>query len=209
MQKKSANHPSGSQTHSSPPASGLEALLRAIPAGQTVEGYQNAAPVECWNPEYCGDLNMIIRADGRWDYENSPIGRQKLVRLFASVLKREGDNYYLVTPVEKIGIEVEDVPFIAIAMQQTGEGKDQELVFETNVGDIVRAGNDNQLRFAKEGEEKLKPYLHIRHGLEARLSRPVYYELANLAQPENEQPEAAIGIWSGGCFFPIGPAGED
>ena len=185
--------------------SGLESLI-----GRAGGKEKGLPPVEKWEPEFCGDLDMVIKRDGTWFYMGTPIGRHALARLFSSVLRKDEDGKtYLVTPVEKIGIEVEDVPFIAIAMQQTGEGKDQELVFETNVGDIVRAGNDNQLRFAKEGEDKLKPYLHIRHGLEARLSRPVYYELANLAQPENEQPEAAIGIWSGGCFFPIGPAGED
>ncbi len=187
-----------SQTSEQSAENGLDALVRSMNSDQ------NAAPVELWDPPYCGELDMVIRKDGRWDYNKTPIGRQKLVRLFATVLKREGDDYFLVTPVEKIGIKVEDVPFVATRMEQHGTGENQLLEFETNVGDVVIAGKEHQLRFPKQANhETLIPYLHIRRGLEARLSRPVYYELANLAAPRATDHPDELGVWSRGEFFPL------
>lgn len=198
------------------PVGGLEGLIKAIPQptehaparggdglDQTVPDHQNAAPVDKWDPPFCGDLDMIIRADGRWDYNKTPIGREKLVRLFATVLKREGDDYFLVTPVEKIGIRVEDAPFIAVSMQRKGSGPGQQLQFTTNVGDIITAGPGHELRFQKEDADRLIPYIHVRGGLEARLSRPVYYELAGLAEESMADGEPAFGIWSRDAFYPL------
>ena len=193
--------PSNDNTRAKAPENGLNELIKALGGIN-----QRAAPVHLWDPPYCGKLDIVIQADGRWDYNKTPIGREKLVRLFASVLKREGDEYFLVTPVEKIGIEVKDAPFIAIKMEVHGKGKEQVLAFETNVGDVVIAGPDNPLRFQMMQEgESLLPYVHVRRGLEARLSRPVYYELANLAECKEGQAGArtTYGIWSQGVFFPL------
>ena len=147
---------------------------------------------------------MVIQADGRWDYNKTPIGREKLVRLFASVLKREGDDFFLVTPVEKIGIKVVDVPFIAVAMERFEKGEKQVLKFTTNVGDEVIAGPGHELSFEKsDDQDSLKPYVHIRSGLEARLSRPVYYELANQVEEHVIEGKPHLGVWSSGQFYQI------
>lgn len=169
---------------------------------------KGGAPVHLWNPEYCGELDMLIEENGNWIYNKTPIGRQKLVKLFASVLKREGDQYFLVTPVEKIGIKVEDVPFIATSLDVKGTGENQQLYFTTNVGDTVIAGKDHPLTFiGQTRNETIKPYIHIRHeipqGLKARLSRPVYYELANLAVEGISDGKTCFGVWSDGVFFPL------
>lgn len=182
------------------PATSIEGLIKSL--GGTSN--QKSAPVHLWDPPFCGDLDMVIQENGRWEYNKSPMGREKLVRLFASVLKKEQDKYYLVTPVEKIGITVIDVPFIAIAMERHGEGVDQTLLFTTNVEDQVVAGSGHELRFKKSPDgESLKPYIHIRSGLEARLSRPVYYELANLVENHTVDGIEHLGVWSQGQFFPI------
>lgn len=180
--------------------SGLERLIKTL----NQQPGQKAAPVHLWDPPYCGELDMVIKSDGSWHYDGTPIGRQKLVALFATVLKREGDDFFLVTPVEKIGITVEDAPFIAIAMERKGEGEEQLLTLTSNVGDTVLAGADNALRFAPEPDgESVKPYVHIRAGLEARLSRAVYYELANLAVEATVDGAKQFGVWSNGEFFPL------
>lgn len=189
--------------------SGLERLIAALKD----QPNQKAAPVHLWNPPYCGELDMVIDADGNWHYDGTPIGREKLVRLFATVLKREGDDYFLVTPVEKIGIKVEDAPFQAIAMEHNAEGEKQILSFTTNVGDTVIASDEHPLRFECDDQrQEMRPYIMIRAGLEARLSRPVYYELINLAiaqadaratTGEANEPEVPEGIWSAGTFFPF------
>ena len=129
----------------------LGSLLQAL----SEHSVQNSAPVHLWDPPFCGDLDMIIQADGRWDYNKTPIGREKLVRLFASVLKREGDDYFLVTPVEKIGIQVVDVPFIVVAMERFEQGGHHALKFTTNVGDQVIAGPDHELSFEKSDDLNL------------------------------------------------------
>ncbi|MDP8915850.1 MAG: DUF1285 domain-containing protein, partial [Pseudomonadota bacterium] len=148
-------------------------------AGQTAR----ARPVERWNPPYCGEIDMRIAADGTWFYRGSPIGREALVRLFASILRREPDGrHVLVTPVERVGIEVEDAPFLAVQMATEGDGPERKLTFRTNVGDIVQAGPDCPLRFAAEpGTGGLKPYVRVRGGLEALLSRALARELVSIA----------------------------
>jgi uncharacterized protein len=156
-------------------------------------------PVECWDPPHCGAIDMRVASDGTWHYCGSPIGREALVRLFASILRREPDGeYVLVTPVEKIGIAVDDAPFLAVEMARQGSGRQQALTFRTYVGDIVTAGPGHPLRFAIEpGTEGLKPYLHVRRGLEALVVRSLAQELAALAAGH----EGATGVWSSGAFF--------
>ncbi len=176
---------------------GLPAGLAALvaEAGQQAK----ARPVERWNPPYCGEIDMRIAADGTWHYRGSPIGREALVRLFASVLRRDPDGrHVLVTPVERIGIEVEDAPFLAVEALTEGEGASRVLTFRTNVGDVVAANREHPLRFATEAETGgLKPYLRVRGGLEALATRPLALELVDLA----EEKDGALGLWSGGVFF--------
>jgi uncharacterized protein len=158
-------------------------------------------PVESWNPPHCGSIDMRIAADGTWHYCGSLIAREALVRLFASVLRREADGeYVLVTPVEKLAITVEDSPFVAVEMAVDGEGANQSLTFRTDVGDIVTAGPEHPLRFAVEaGTGGLKPYLNVRGRLEARLARQLVFELAELA----DKHAGLDGVWSAGAFFPF------
>jgi len=163
-------------------------------------------PVERWNPPYCGEIDMRIGADGGWSYRGSPIGREALVRLFASILRREPDGrHVLVTPVEKVGITVDDAPFLAVEVVAEGEGKDRVLTFRTNVGDIVTAGREHPLRFQSEtGTGGLKPYVLVRGGLEALATRALQMELVSLADVHH----GTTGLWSGGMFHPFpGPGG--
>ena len=159
-------------------------------------------PVERWNPERCGDSGMRIARDGTWFHEGSPIGRPSMVRLFSTVLRREPDGrYVLVTPVEKLDIEVEDAPFVAVEVRSEGEERGRSLAFRLNTGDLVVAGPDHPLRF-EESEDGPRPYLHVRGGLEALVARSAYYELAEIVLSEDGDPP---GLWSGGAFFPVGP----
>src|SRR5262245_21689252 len=174
---------------------GLEALVRA----QAAKG---PAPVEKWDPPYCGDIGLRIRSDGVWLYRDSPIARPALVKLFASVLRKDADGrHYLVTPVEKIDVAVDDAPLMAVEMEVSGAGGCQSIVFRTNVDDIVAAGPDHPLRFAVEsGSGGLKPYLLVRGRLEALATRALAYDLVEVAAAlEGRGP----GVWSGGAFFPI------
>jgi hypothetical protein len=160
-------------------------------------------PVERWAPEHCGASEMRIARDGTWFHQGSPIGRQAMVRLFSTILRREPDgSYVLVTPVEKLDIEVEDAPFVAVELKSEGEGENRSLAFRLNTGDLVVAGPDRPLRFAAS-EDGPHPYVEVRSGLEALIARPVYYELANLALAEAGEP---LGLWSGGMFFPLEPS---
>ncbi len=160
-------------------------------------------PVEQWNPSHCGDSAMRIARDGTWFHEGSPIGRPAMVRLFSSILRREPDGaYVLVTPVEKLDIAVEDAPFVAVELKTEGSGRHRTLAFRLNTGDLVVAGPSNRLRLDAR-EDGPHPYLEVRAGLEARLTRPVYYELAEIALAERAQPP---GIWSAGTFFSLEPA---
>ncbi|MDB5696047.1 MAG: proteophosphoglycan precursor [Sphingomonas bacterium] len=164
---------------------------------------QKLPPVERWNPTHCGDSEMRIARDGTWFHQGSPIGREAMVRLFSTILRREPDGgFVLVTPVEKLGIEVEDAPFTAVEMKAEGEGSDTRLAFRLNTGDLVTAGADHALRFAGTPDEP-RPYLHVRGGLEALVARSLYYELADRALAGDED---VPGVWSAGFFFPITPA---
>jgi len=163
---------------------------------------QKLPPVERWNPTHCGDSEMRIARDGTWFHQGSPIGRQAMVRLFSTILRREADgSYVLVTPVEKLDIAVEDAPFIAVEMKVEGHDREARLAFRLNTGDLVTAGPEHGLRF-EEREDGPRPYLHVRGGLEALVARPVYYELATMALAGDDAPP---GVWSNGAFFALEP----
>ncbi|RAI39978.1 DUF1285 domain-containing protein [Rhodoplanes roseus] len=166
-------------------------------------------PVHLWNPPDCGDIPMRIAADGTWFYQGSPIGRPALVKLFASVLRRDGERYVLVTPVEKCGITVDDVPFLAVEMvRDAGEaGGAPVLRIRTNVDDWVTCGAEHALRFEPEaGTGGLKPYLHVRRGLWARVVRPLYYDLVEIGEEREIDGRRMFGVASGSTFFPMTPA---
>jgi hypothetical protein len=161
-------------------------------------------------PIDCGDLDMRIARDGTWYYRGSPIGRPPLVKLFASVLRREADGgYWLVTPAERGRIAVEDAPFVAVELTVLGEGRDQQLIFRTNLDDIVAAGPDHPIRVETALSGEPAPYILVRGALEARISRPVFYELVELAVDEKIAEEKQFGVWSSGAFFCLGDPGED
>lgn len=185
----------------------LKGLGEAQSAGEKAKGLP---PVHLWNPPYCGELDIRIKRDGSWHYLGSPIGRQRLVRLFSTVLRRDDDDrYYLVTPVEKIGITVDDAPFLAVAMQVTGEGKEQVLSFETNVGDSVTVDHDHPMRFEIDAETgEPAPYVLVRARLEALINRAVFYDLVELGVEEEVDGETWFGVWSSGTFYPFMRAGE-
>ena len=182
---------------------GLDALAGAV--GQTAS--RGLPPVHLWNPPFCGDLDMRIAADGTWFYLKTPIGRPALVKLFASVLKREGDRYFLVTPVEKCGIAVDDVPFVAVELRVEKPGREQILHLRTNVDDWVVCGADHALRFEPEaGTGGLRPYLHVRRGLWARVKRALFYDLVELGEERDVGGVRMFGIVSCGVFFAMAPA---
>lgn len=161
-------------------------------------------PVHLWNPPFCGDLDMRIARDGTWFYEGTPIGRPALVRLFSTILKREGDKFFLVTPVEKVGITVDDAPFVAVDFRAKGTGDVQDLTFVTNMGDEALAGPENPLRVERDVETgEPAPYVHIRAGLEALIDRKSFYRLVDLGSHAERNGTSWFGLWSGGQFFPI------
>jgi hypothetical protein len=161
-------------------------------------------------PIDCGDLEMRIARDGTWFYRGSPIARLPLVKLFASVLRREADgHYWLVTPAERGKIEVEDVPFLAVALTAEGQGREQQLIFRTNLDDIVTAGADNPLRVETSANGEPAPYILVRDDLEARIARPVFYELVELGREERVENTTQFGVWSSGMFFVLGIPGPD
>ncbi len=163
------------------------------------------APVEGWQPPYCGDIGLKIRADGTWLYRDSPIRREAMVALFASVLRKDADGRtYLVTPAERVDVTVEDAPFLAVEMEAQGKGRAQTLILRTNVDDVVRCGSEHPLRFAEQAPSGgFKPYVLVRGRLEALLVRPLVYELAELAVEETHDGKTLPGVWSDGVFFPL------
>jgi uncharacterized protein len=166
-------------------------------------------PVERWNPPFCGDLDMRIAADGTWYYLKTPIGRPALVKLFASVLKREGDKYFLVTPVEKCGIEVEDAPFLAVELDVAERPEGRVLNFRTNVDDWVACGPEHALRFEREaGTGGLKPYLHVRRDLWAKVTRALFFDLVALGEERDVGGKPMFGVVSMGTFFAMADAAE-
>lgn len=164
-------------------------------------------PVHLWHPENEKDIDLVIRKNGAWHYQGTPIKRPRLVKLFASVLRRDGDDYFLVTPVEKCRIQVEDAPFQGILMEVQGEGAEQQLTLTTDMADQVVIGPEHPLRIEQSGEEWI-PYVLVRDDLEARLNRNVYYQLADLMveSPHPGKGEQWLGVWSNGELFPMMPA---
>ncbi|HEY7230045.1 MAG TPA: DUF1285 domain-containing protein [Pseudolabrys sp.] len=180
--------------------------LEAIAAGLSREN-KAPPPIELWNPPFCGDIEMRISADGTWFYQGTPIGRPALVKLFASVLKREGDKHFLVTPVEKVGIVVEDAPFLAVEMKTSRGDSGQILEFRTNVDDWVTAGPGHALRFELQSVTGgLKPYLHVRRDLWAKVTRALFYDLVELGEERNVGGNAMFGVASQGEFFAMAEA---
>jgi len=175
----------------------LAELKRLIAGRQT-------PPVEKWDPPYCGHSNIRIARDGTWHHEGNPIGRKAMVRLFSTILRREKDgSHVLVTPVEKLGVDVDCTAFRAVEMTTSGSAETRELALSLDSGDALIVGADHPLRIV-DGVHGPSPRVEVRHGLEAELSRPIYYELVEIALSEGADPP---GIWSGGCFFALA-AGE-
>lgn len=183
----------------------LEAMIARAGGGK-----KGPAPVENWHPDYCGEIDMVIKRDGTWFYMGTPIGRAPLVRLFSSVLRKDEDGKtYLVTPVEKIGITVEDAPFVVVEMDRQGSGANQILTFRTNVGDVIEAGPENRLRFETvEENQGIKPYLRVRGRLDALVNRAVMYELIGHGEELEIDGAVEFALRSNGCVFPIMAARE-
>lgn len=177
--------------------------LAAVVAEASKPG-RGLPPVHLWNPAHCGDIDIVIKRGGQWFHDGTPIGREALVRLFSTVLRRDPDGFHLVTPVEKLRITVEDAPFMAVRVDRIGE----DLRFLTNVGDETTAGPADPLRIETDPETgEPAPYVHVRRGLEARLTRPVFYELVEMAE-ERETPDGPqLGVSSQGIWFALGPPG--
>ena len=185
------------------PAPGKAPSAEGLVAAAGKAARRGPPPVHLWNPPFCGDLDMRIARDGTWFYLGTPIGRKPLVKLFSSILKREGDRYFLVTPVEKVGITVDDAPFAAVDFTAEGSGADQHLTFVTQVDDLVTAGPDNPIRVVRDpvtGEPS--PYVHVRRGLHALIDRKSFYRLVELGTEHGGD----FGVWSGGAFFAFAPA---
>ena len=179
-----------------------------IAAAKEAQKSGKLPPVHQWNPPFCGDLDMEIRRDGTWFYQGTPIGRAPLVRLFSTILKREGDKYFLVTPVEKVGLRVEDAPFVAVDFAAAGEGAAQVITFVTNVGDTVIAGADNPIRVIRDAAGEPSPYVMVRAGLEALIDRKSFYRLVDLGEAHVVDGVNWFGVWSTGTFFRIIPVNE-
>ncbi|MEH3146504.1 MAG: DUF1285 domain-containing protein [Methylobacterium frigidaeris] len=172
-------------------------------------GRRGPPPVERWNPDYCGEIPMRIAADGTWHYNGSPIGRPALVRLFASILRRDPDGRtVLVTPVERVGIEVEDAPFLAVEMAVDGEGDARTIAFRTNVDDLVPLDAEHPLRFEHDAEGGLKPYLRVRGDLWALVTRALTYDLVEMGEEREDAGERWFGLAAGGRFHRIQPAAD-
>ena len=165
-------------------------------------------PVHLWNPPFCGAIDMRIARDGTWYYLGTPIGRAPLVKLFSSILKREGDSYFLVTPVEKVGIRVDDAPLLAVDFEPEGEGRQQRLHFVTKTEDRATAGTGHPLRVERGEDGEPSPYVLIRNDLWALIDRKSFYRLVELGCHEPHEGDSWFGLWSDGVFFPVIPSSE-
>jgi len=191
------------QMNVKPSAEGIAASAKAVAKGKSLP------PVHLWNPPFCGDLDMRIARDGTWFYLGTPIGRPELVRLFSTILRRDGDDYFLVTPVEMVGITVYDAPFVAVDFERDVNGEDQVLVFETNLGDSVRAGPQAPIRVERDPETgEPSPYVLVRANLEALIDRKSFYRLVEIGAHHDVDGVRWFGLWSDGVFFPIIPSSE-
>ena len=185
-----------------PSAEGIAASVRANKG-------KGLPPVHKWNPPFCGDLDMRIARDGTWFYLGTPIGRPGLVKLFSSILRKDGDKYFLVTPVEKVGITVDDAPFVATDFEVTGEDEAQVLTFTTHVGDTAVAGPEHPIRVERDAETgEPSPYVLVRANLEALIDRKSFYRLVECGAHHEVDGTRWFGVWSSGQFFPIIPSDE-
>jgi hypothetical protein len=184
-----------------------EGALRGLgeAAAQRTRG---PAPVHLWNPPDCGDIDIRIAADGTWFYYGSPIGRAPLVQLFSSILRKDGDRHVLVTPYEKVGVKVDDAPFLAVELRVEGDANDQTLTFRTNVEDVVTVDEQHPMRFERGASEGLKPYVRVRGNLWALVKRALFYDLVALGRAERWESENWFGVRSRGMFFPMCLASE-
>ena len=187
-----------------PPDHGLDGLTAAAKDAATTG--RGLPPVHLWNPPFCGDLDMRIAKDGTWFYMGTPIGRPALVRLFSTILKREDGKHFLVTPVEKVGIRVDDAPFLAVEMQKEMEGPNRLLRFRTNVDDWVACDEAHRLRFEAAADGGLKPYLHVRADLWAKVTRALYYDLVDIGEERVVDGRPMFGVASSGAFFAMADA---
>jgi hypothetical protein len=188
-------------------ASNLEDLtVAARQAANSTSGGKGLPPVHLWNPPFCGDLDMRIATDGTWYYMGTPIGRPALVRLFSTILKREDGKHFLVTPVEKVGIRVDDAPFLAVEMQKRASGDGTTLRFRTNVDDWVDCDAAHRLRFEAAADGGLTPYLHVRADLWAKVTRALYYDLVDMGEARMVDGQEMFGVESAGEFFPMADA---
>jgi uncharacterized protein len=186
------------------PNQGLDGLTAA--ARDAATAGKGLPPVHLWNPPFCGDLDMRIASDGTWFYMGTPIGRPALVRLFSTILKREDSKHFLVTPVEKVGIRVDDAPFLAVEMQQETVGRDRLLRFRTNVDDWVPCDSAHRLRFEAAADGGLTPYLHVRADLWAKVTRALYYDLVDMGEERMVDGRPMFGVASSGEFFAMADA---
>ena len=192
-------------THPETPSPG-GALARLAEALGPQAGRKGPPPVERWNPAYCGEIDMRIAADGTWHYMGTPINRPALVRLFSTVLRKDPERYVLVTPVERVGIAVEDAPFLAVEMAVEGEGGGRQIAFRTNVDDLVQVGPERPLRFDLAPGGGVKPYVKVRGELWALVTRTLALDLIALGEEREVGGQPMFGVAAGGAFFPIAPA---
>jgi hypothetical protein len=187
------------------PAGGLQGVAEAAKSQAPGRGLP---PVHLWNPAHRGEIDIVIKRNGEWRHEGTPIGREALVRLFSTILRKDPDGFHLVTPVEKLKITVEDAPFVAVRVDQAADADGRQILrFTTNVGDQIEAGGANAIRVEADRDTgEPRPYVHVRRGLEALIARPVFYELVEMAV-ERDTPEGpTLCVASSGEWFAIGPA---
>ncbi|MCG7391910.1 DUF1285 domain-containing protein [Microvirga sp. ACRRW] len=187
------------------PGSALSRLTEALGSDAKRKG---PPPVERWNPPYCGEIDMRIAADGSWHYMGSPINRPALVKLFSTVLRKDPERYVLVTPVERVGITVDDAPFLAVEMAVEGEGDSRQIALRTNVDDLVQVGPGHPLRFERDGHGGVKPYVKVRGELWALLTRALTMDLMALVEEREVEGKAVFGIAAGQVFFAIADVAE-
>ena len=202
-----SNSPTKKRESHVEPARPPEGALRGLGEAAT-RRLHGVGPAPSWNPPDCGDIDMRIAADGTWFYCGSPIGRAPLVQLFASVMRREGDRYVLVTPVEKVGIKVDDAPFLAVEMHAESGADEPRLTFRTNAEDLVTVDSEHPLRFERGASEGLKPYVRVRGDLWALIKRALFYDLVELGGIERAENEGWFGVRSSGLFFRMCRASE-
>jgi hypothetical protein len=191
------------------PQNSVKPSAGSLAASASAAAKGGPPPLEAWNPPFCGDIDMRIARDGTWFYQGTPIGRPALVRLFSTILWREGERYFLKTPVEKVGITVDDAPFLAVDVEAEGQGRQQRLTFTTLTGDRATAGPGHPLRVARDSATgEPAPYVLIRRNLEALIDRKSFYRLVDLGTHEQHDGTRWFGLWSGGAFFPVIPSAE-